>query len=423
VTWESNRKIGFITIGCRANQADTARMESLFPPDNIVNPKNNESCEILVINTCAVTARAEADARKLIRRAKRINPDVEIIVTGCAVQVAPDKWTSMPEVTRVIGIKDRDNIHNLLNDAHFDEDLPIAPPSGGVLGPTPMSGHRSRPFLKIQDGCSRGCSYCIVPTARGSERSRPPELIADDIARLTKAGYREIVLTGVHLGRWGRDIGLRFSNLLDLLENTDKQARIRLSSLEPMDLTPDLLLRMIANPIICPHFHLPLQSGDQSILDAMKRGHRLEDYAKLLDCIKTNEPDASIGTDIMVGFPGETDETHNNTMDFLKNLPLTYLHIFKFSPRPGTIASEMPGRPYGPDVHRRMKELMSIDNAARRRFRSSQAGTTREFLIETPDSPDKLLTALSDNYLRIFLSNSGMLKRIGNLIQLSIDNI
>ena len=413
--------VAFATIGCRANQADTARMISILPHGFREVKIDSDDCDIIIINTCAVTSRAEADARKIIRRARRRSPSSTIVVTGCAAQTGSDKYASMPEVDHVIGIAQRDRIDEILGSISDTPRILHEKPSGGVLGPTPLDGHRSRPFLKIQDGCSRGCAYCIVPKARGPERSRPMELILDDIAALSDTGYREIVLTGVHLGRWGIDLDLQFDDLLEALDKIDPDTRIRLSSIEPMDLTPDLIRRIIEHPRICPHLHIPLQSGDQDILDSMGRGHTLQEYESLLLAAIEADPDVGIGTDVMVGFPGEDISSHQNTINYIKSLPISFLHIFKYSPRSGTSAFGMKNRPDGRDVHQRMKEMKSLDAAKRAAFRKSQNGRTRMCLVESPPWPPGYITALSDNYLRIRIQKGPDAPRAGQVVPVTID--
>lgn len=392
-----------------------------MPENSIEVDPWTDSCDLVIINTCAVTARAEADARKLIRRAKRANPGSKILVTGCAVQVESKKWSDMPEVDLVIGLRDRDEIKKYITKNVGDIELEIGKPSGGVDGPTPLKGHRSRPFLKIQDGCTRGCAYCIVPIARGPERSRQPDLIREDIHNLYNAGFREIVLTGVHLGRWGIDLGMNLSGLLDLFDEIDLDIRFRLSSLEPMDLTPALVKRIIAHPLICPHLHIPLQSGDPKILDLMGRDHSLEHYTELLDAALMTDPDIALGTDIMVGFPGEDDESFLNTFNYLEDSPLTYLHIFTWSPRNGTRAVDMPNRPQGRIVRGYMKQLKELDRLKRRRFIESQIGNIRPCLVEHPPYKSGVITALSDNYIRLNLLSKNNLNSIGQVIPIKID--
>lgn len=414
-------KIGFITIGCRANQADTARMISLLPSNAVEADPMTEPCDIAIINTCTVTSRAEADARKLIRRIKRKQNDIKILVTGCAVQVDKNPWSDMPEVDLVIGLNDRDDIQKFIRENLAVVEPEIKSPSGGVDGPTPLKGHKSRPFLKIQDGCSRGCAYCIVPKARGPERSRQLDLIREDIFKLHNHGYNEIVLTGVHLGRWGYDFGSDLNDLIEMLDKIILDIRFRFSSLEPMDLTPEIIERLIGHPKICPHLHLPLQSGDQKILDLMGRGHSLDDYTRLLDAAMKTNPDTALGTDIMIGFPGEDDESFLNSFNYLKEIPLTYLHIFTYSPRKGTRAAAMPGNPPGKTVKDRLDALKKLDKEKRQAFYRSQDGRIRPFLIENPRFKSGPMTALSDNYIRVNLAHSNYDLKPGQVIPMRLD--
>ena len=398
-------------------------MISSLPSGAIEVDPWKEHCDIAIINTCAVTSRAESDARKLIRRISRRHENARIIVTGCAAQVDESRWSDMPEVDLVVGLNDRDAIDKYFQENQVIKNQEFSTPTGGVDGPTPLSGHRSRPFLKIQDGCSRGCAYCIVPKARGPERSRRPELIREDIHTFADAGYKEIVLTGVHLGRWGIDFGSDLNVLLDILGDIDLDVRFRFSSLEPMDLTPDLVGRIVGHPKICPHLHLPLQSGDQNILDLMGRDHSPDQYLDLLNAAIDMNPDTALGTDIMIGFPGEDDKSFQITLNFLKQIPLTYLHIFTFSPREGTRAAGMPGKPPGEAVRGRLDALKSLDQAKRHEFRKSQAGKVRPFLIEKPERKAGIITALSDNYIRIQLTGDKYQNPPGQVVPMRIDII
>lgn len=414
-------QVAFLTVGCRANQADTTRIIASFPPGSVSVDLETGECDFVVINTCAVTARAEADCRKLIRRARRLNPDAEIIVTGCASQVEPETWSSIPEVDLVVGILDRDKIGEMLDKEAFAVHAEIPEPGGGVLGPTPLKGHKSRPFLKVQDGCSRGCTYCIVPRARGPERSRPPGLIAEDIRLLSEAGFREIVITGVHLGRWGRDLKFSFEQLLETLSQAPESVRIRLSSIEPMDLTPGLVRQILTHPRICPHLHMPLQSADDRILDLMGRGHTIRDYGTLLEAAVESNPDVAIGTDIMVGFPGEDKSAFESTLKFVSDSPFAYLHVFTYSPRRLTPAANMSGRPAGDEVKARMKELRKVDMAKRRGFVGVFQGRALPCLIESPQRPSEPLTALSSNFIRLRIPPSEDRYVPGHIVMLTID--
>ena len=417
-------RIAFITIGCRTNQADTSRMISSMPvPFELIDLDNpgNTQCDFVVVNTCTVTSRADVDGRKAVRRAKKKFPDAKIIVTGCSAQINPSAWILMPEVDKVIGIKERDNLSECLAIRSGEKSVVVGRPSGGVDGPPAISGHKSRPFLKIQDGCSRGCTYCIVPRARGPERSRTADRIIEDIERLSNEGFREIVLTGIHLGRWGIDLGENFQTLLENLDRVKSDVRIRLSSIEPMDLTPDLIQRIFSHRLICPHLHIPLQSGDQAILDSMGRGHSIEHFTNLIDAIIKTRPDSAIGTDILIGFPGETNESFEITASYVSSQPFTYLHIFSWSPREGTPASRMANRPIGSSVTERVKTLKGIDLEKRKKFLNANHGMKRPFLIETPSVKSKKITALSDNYVRVLAEGPKGRIAAGTIVSLIID--
>lgn len=396
-------------------------MMSKLPPGYSLTQIESESCDVVVINTCMVTSKAEADCRKYIRRTRKEYPKAKIIVTGCASQVNPEKWASMPEVDQVIGIFERDKLDEILVDGSSSKII-VSKPSGGVLGPTPLTGHRSRPFLKIQDGCSRGCSYCIVPFARGPERSRPLNLIKNDIAKLIDSGYKEIVLTGVHLGRWGQDINLSLEHLLEVLAGV-QGARIRFSSIEPMDINKSHIRMILTNPRICPHLHVPLQSGDNRILQAMKRGHQVDDYLELVGHAISINPDVAIGTDIMTGFPGEDDLAFRNTMEVLSKFPFAYLHVFKFSPRPGTCISRNSNEPSGVVTSERMKQLKNLDICKRREFAEKFHGRIMECLVEAPEEDSKQIIALTGNFIHISIDEQCPRSIIGQLKSFVLDTI
>jgi threonylcarbamoyladenosine tRNA methylthiotransferase MtaB len=262
-----------------------------------------------------------------------------------------------------------------------------------------------------------------VPRARGPERSRPPDLIAKDIDLLAREGFQEIVLTGIHLGRWGRDLSLDLHRLLEVLEGIPSNVRIRLSSIEPMDLTPNLVGDIISHPRICPHLHIPLQSADDNILRAMGRGHTAADFAELIHAAVETNPDVAIGTDIMVGFPGEGDTEFRNTLRFVSERPFAYLHVFTFSPREGTPAARMPDRPPGDLVKERMRLLKEVDRTRRSAFRTSFQGRTLPCLIESSRNAAGLLTALSHNYIRISIPAIDKGVRPGQVVPLLIDTI
>ncbi|HEX9745412.1 MAG TPA: tRNA (N(6)-L-threonylcarbamoyladenosine(37)-C(2))-methylthiotransferase MtaB [bacterium] len=414
-------KASFITVGCRANQADTARMLSSLPLNIEAVDYNSPDCDIVFINTCTVTSQADADGRNLVRRARKKHPQSRIVVTGCSASVDPAPWEKMPEVDHVISLAERDDLASWLHAPGIGTEHIIDPEETGVAGPTPLSGHKSRPFVKIQDGCTRGCTYCIVPKARGGERSRKLELILDDIYRLVDAGYPEIVLTGVHLGRWGWDHDMDFRDLISSLDKIPSGSRIRFSSIEPMDLDRDLVKEIISHPKVCPHLHIPLQSGDNEILRRMARAHNVKHYEEIVRAAIETNPDIAIGTDIMVGFPGENDELYKNSFNFVKSIPFSYLHVFRYSPRKNTPAASMPGRADGVDVKNRMKDFKRLDKDLRKAYKQRFHGQVLPCLIEIPTENDTRINALSDNYIRLELSESRLNSGIGKILPLRID--
>jgi len=416
-------KIGILTIGCRANQSDSSTMATLLSRKHDVTDPWSSECDIVIINTCTVTSRADADARKLTRRARRKHPDAMIIVTGCAVQVDPEKWAGMNEVDLVVGIRDRAAIDEIIEKEINQKSIITGPPSGGIDGPTPLYMHRSRPFLKIQDGCSRGCAYCIVPRARGPERSRPLDLIRKDIHNLSEAGYREIVFTGVHLGRWGYEFGTDLNAVLDMIEKIDMDVRFRFSSLEPMDLDPDFVRRLLSIPNVCPHLHLPLQSADDGVLNLMGRGHTISQYENLLEAAVETCPDVSLGADILTGFPGETESAFTNTLKFLNDSPLTYLHVFPYSPRERTGAIKMSGAVPNREISRRVADLHAVDLRLRKKFLESQAGKVRNCLIETGLTDSGSYTGLTDNYISLELKGENTDILMGHIVPVRVDII
>jgi threonylcarbamoyladenosine tRNA methylthiotransferase MtaB len=413
--------IAFLTIGCRANQADTSGMVSAITSRCNVVDLESDHCDIVIVNTCAVTSRAESDCRKLIRRARKLHSNSLIVVTGCATNVNRTSWESMPEVNRVVDFREPGTLAEIISTSNAN--TPIPEIGQGIYAPTPIHGHKSRPFLKIQDGCSRGCTYCIVPKARGPERSRPLDQVRYDLKLLSEAGFEEIVITGIHLGRWGCDLGLGLRQLLDIFNSIPSNVRIRLSSIEPMDLTPELVREILTSPRICPHLHIPLQSADDRILKAMGRGHTIADFKKIIEaCIDAN-PDVAIGTDIMVGFPGEDEDAFQNTLRYTTELPFAYLHVFTYSPRPLTVAATMPDRPTGEAVKERMRLLKKIDASHRSSYRRAFQGRILPFLIESPAIQGCLPTALSHNYIRIYLQAIEKDLRAGQVVPLILDTI
>jgi threonylcarbamoyladenosine tRNA methylthiotransferase MtaB len=389
-------------FGCRATQADGAALEAQLAERGLAAAPTAEGADLVVLNTCTVTAEADHDARTAIRRVHRENPTARILVTGCYAQRAPDDLAAMPGVTWVVGNSHKTQIADLVTDDP-------TPYHGQILigdifatrdiltAPTiDSTGDRTRPNLKIQDGCHNRCSFCVIPFVRGKSRYVSADEVVSQV-RAIAANYREVVLSGINLGRWGREAGsqMRLPDLLRrVLTETDIQ-RIRLSSVEPMDFSDDLLGLMAATPRIAKHVHAPLQSGSDAILRRMHRKYRPRHYADRVTKARHLMPDAAIGADVMTGFPGETDALFEESRQFIDAMPFTYLHVFTYSERPGTAAVAMPNAvpiPVRKERNRVLRELAARRNAA---FRESLLG--REFTAVTLDPPG---LALTDNFVR-----------------------
>ncbi|MBI3050817.1 MAG: tRNA (N(6)-L-threonylcarbamoyladenosine(37)-C(2))-methylthiotransferase MtaB [Acidobacteria bacterium] len=394
-------KYAVVTFGCRVNQADSLAIEgALRARGAIAVPP--EQADLVVVNTCSVTASADQAARQTIRRVTRVNPAVRVVVTGCYATRRPDDLAPLPNVVRVVPNADKETLVDRVAD---DFGLTTAERFGsgeGACGSTlePGVAGRTALTLRVQTGCEERCSYCIIPLTRGASRSRPVAQVLADIERAVAAGYKEIAVTGVHLGSYGRDLGdgCSLAALLTALARVDADVLFRISSLEPMDCTPAVVDLMASSPRFAPHFHLPLQHGSDEMLRAMWRPYTVAYYRDLIARIRRVLPDAAIGSDIIVGFPGETSAHFDEMRRVLEDLPLTHLHVFPYSDRPGTEASRLEPKVDGRAIRERAREVRAIGEAMARRFRQSQVGRTLRAL--TVDEGQSVVT---ENYLKLRL--------------------
>lgn len=393
-------------FGCRASQADGAALEASLAEKGLTH---SATPDLIVFNTCTVTASADQDLRYLIRRTKRENPNARILVTGCYAQRSAEEIAGLEGVNWVVGNSHKGSIGDIVTEnptpyhaeVHvgniFDQNEFFTAP---VEGP---AGDRARPNLKIQDGCNNRCSFCVIPSVRGKSRSAQPEWVLAETERLASGGYPEIVLTGINLGRWGREwgAGRQLPDLLRRMLDETSIRSIRLSSVEPMDFTTQLLELMSSTPRIAKHVHAPLQSGSDSVLRRMHRKYRPRHYEDRLRLARHLMPDAAIGADVMVGFPGETDEEFEASRAFIEAMPLTYLHVFTYSERPGTKAAAM-AAPVPVEVRReRNRILQELSLAKTRQFHLSLLG--RRFSAVTLNDRG---TALTTNYVRVQLNEA-----------------
>jgi threonylcarbamoyladenosine tRNA methylthiotransferase MtaB len=381
-------KYAIVTFGCRVNQADSLRMEEDFRARGGIATAAADA-DVVVVNTCSVTATADQGARQAIRRIARDNPASRIVVTGCYATRCEADVAALPNVVQVVRNSEKDTLVERVADGDGPCGAAIEP---GVAGRTAFT-------LRVQTGCEERCAYCIIPSTRGAARSLPIDDVVGEVRRISAAGFKEIALTGVHLGSYGRDLpsSRTLIDLLMALEQMDADVVFRISSLEPMDCTSAIVdLVASSGGRFAPHFHLPLQHASDRMLVAMRRPYTLGNYHRLVDAVHARLPDASIGSDMIVGYPGETNEDFSANLDYLPSSPLTHLHVFPYSDRPGTAATAMREKVDGLTIRERGMRLRQIGAGLTRRFHASQAGTTRPAL--TLEDGRLVVT---DNYLKV----------------------
>jgi len=405
---ESRKTVAVTTLGCKVNQYESAAFVAGFKERGMEVVPFSQPADVYVINSCAVTGKAGAQTRQTIRRALKTNPDARIVVTGCYAQVATQEVLDIAD--RPICVVGNGNKHLLVDIALSNRlcDLEIYM---GDIGrkkeicdlPVTGFGGRTRAYLKIQDGCNNFCSYCIVPYARGRVRSLPPDQALEQLAVFAREGFRELVFTGIHVGMYGQDLDPRLS-LLDLMRQAAAQPyemRYRISSLEPGELSPELLDFLAGEEKFMPHFHLPLQSGDPQILKNMNRRYTADAFEEVVNRIVAVMPGAAIGLDVLVGFPGESDAAFMRTVELIERLPISYLHVFPFSRRPGTVAEKMPGQIPGPDKDERAALLKELDHKKRTAFYGSQVGSVRRVLAEGKRNRFRMMRGFTENYVPV----------------------
>lgn len=405
------------TLGCKVNQYDSWQLARALRAKGFRQVPFGAPADVVIINSCTVTHVAEAKSRKLAARARRVSPDGLVILTGCAAELMVQRGISLPSVDLLAGndVKPElpDRIVALLKErwrqasAPSVDPLPYAQPL--MDEPSDETHERARAFLKVQEGCDKFCTFCVIPFTRGQPRSKPMAQVLEEAAELVNdLGFREIVLTGVCLTLWGREWGLTLADLLQRLHDLEGLERLRLSSLDPRDLDEAFARCCAELPKVCRHFHISLQAGDDDLLRAMGRGHDRAYFRALVAAFRRHMPDAAFTTDVMVGFPGETEEQFANTVAFVREIGFMHLHVFRFSPRPGTVAATL--RPTVPAevAEARAAQLSALSKELWQKFAQQFVGTTRRVLVETcrplgePPLPDGFeLSGLTDNYLRV----------------------
>ena len=403
---KQQERVAFCTLGCKVNQNETELMEAMFLQAGFQVTSFEQPADVYVINTCTVTHISDQKSRQMIRRAKNIQADAIVVVTGCYAQVAPEDIAKIEDVDIILGTNKRHEIIErvrefqqnrkrqqtvLPKDELFEfEEIDIS-----------REIHHTRAYLKVQDGCEQFCTYCIIPYARGPLRSREMENCLAEAKRLEQAGFQELILTGIHLGAYGKEHG-RYT-LADLCEKILKEtkiARIRLSSLEPTEVSDHLLQLMIDSPRMCRHLHLPLQAGTDSVLERMNRPYRTDDYRREISKIREAVEDIAISTDLMVGFPGETDEDFADSLAFCDEMQFSSMHIFKYSPRTGTPAADYPNQVKHEVKNLRSGQMQEMANKNAHAYLTKHIGEKVEVLVEEQDKNGNWL-GHTDNYLKV----------------------
>jgi len=410
-----NKRFKIVTLGCKVNQCESAAIGHTLTSARYRETGSQADPDVIIINTCSVTGRAAMQSRQAIRQAIRQYPEARIVVTGCYAQTEPETVSAIQGIHHIVGHRDKLQIVRTLDETDASPH-PLGPIKRSSSEdcvfsalPSITNEARTRAFLKIQDGCDTRCSYCIVPYARGGSRSMPVSDVLDHMAQLAVAGFREVVLTGIHLGAYGLDLTppTSLAQLLSLLTRTGTTDRIRLSSIEPKEINPRIIqLAAQSKGKICRHFHIPLQSGDDDILRRMGRPYTREQFAQIVQSVHGDIPGVAIGADVMAGFPGETQEAFENTYRLLESLPVAYLHVFPFSPRKGTPAAD-----YTPKVPQRIskarcRQLRQLGERKKEAFYRKMIGQSLQVLVQK-GSPDQKGRAegLSDNYIPVVLNN------------------
>lgn len=404
------KKVAFHTLGCKVNQYETQAMSELFEKAGYTVVPDSEMADAYVINTCTVTSIGDKKSRQFIRRVKRNNPNSIVAVVGCYAQTAAAEVMNIEGVNIVMGTNDRNKIVDYVEDCQPHEKINIVDDIMKVREFEEMTVEeikgKTRAFLKIQEGCNQYCSYCIIPYARGPVRSRRREDIFKEVKTLVANGFKEVVLTGIHVASYGKDFK-EDNSLIDVIKGInqiDGLERIRLSSLEPTLFTEGFLKELSALEKVCQHFHLSLQSGCDKILKAMNRRYTTQQYREIVEAIRRVYPDVALTTDIIAGFPGETDEDFRETYEFVKEMAFSDIHVFKYSPRKGTPAADYKEQVDGMKKHRRSEELITLGEEMRVKYQRQFLGDIKEVLFETEtkDKPE-YIEGLTNNYLKVLV--------------------
>lgn len=420
-----NKKIAFITLGCKVNLYDTEAMAELFTEKGYEVVDFEEYADVYLINTCTVTNLGDKKSRQMIRRAKRINPNSVVVATGCYAQVASEEVAKIEGINIVIGTKNRSEIVETVEN-YVDENGVVNNVSD-IMGekefePLQISRltNRTRAYIKIQEGCNRYCTYCIIPYARGPIRSRKPEEVIEEVKKLAENGFKEVVLTGIHVASYGLDLGnITLADIIEKVHSVNSIERIRFSSMEPLAIDDDFVARMAKLPKVCDHYHLSLQSGCNRTLKRMNRKYNAEQYAEACERLRNAFPNVAITTDIIVGFPDETEEDFKESLAFAKKMKLDKIHTFPYSPKKGTPAAKMKNQISGDVKSQRSKEMIALSDKMNIDFLNNNIGKTVPVLFE--DMENGFWQGHTTNYIKVLVKSDENLNN--KIVDVKLDKI
>ena len=420
-----NKKIAFITLGCKVNLYDTEAMAELFTEKGYEVVDFEEYADVYLINTCTVTNLGDKKSRQMIRRAKRINPNSVVVATGCYAQVASEEVAKIEGINIVIGTINRSEIVETVE--NYVTENGVVNNVSDIMGekefePLQISRltNRTRAYIKIQEGCNRYCTYCIIPYARGPIRSRKPEEVVEEVKKLAENGFKEVVLTGIHVASYGLDLGnITLADIIEKVHSVDGIERIRFSSMEPLAIDNEFVARMSKLPKVCDHYHLSLQSGCNRTLKRMNRKYNAEQYAEACERLRNAFPNVAITTDIIVGFPDETEEDFKESLAFAERMKLDKIHTFPYSPKKGTPAAKMKNQISGDVKSQRSKEMIALSDKMNIDFLNNNIGKTVPVLFE--DMENGFWQGHTTNYIKVLAKSDENLNN--KIVDVKLDKI
>lgn len=420
-----NKKIAFITLGCKVNLYDTEAMAELFTEKGYEVVDFEEYADVYLINTCTVTNLGDKKSRQMIRRAKRINPNSVVVATGCYAQVASEEVAKIEGINIVMGTKNRSEIVETVE--NYVAENGVVNNVSDIMGekefePLQISRltNRTRAYIKIQEGCNRYCTYCIIPYARGPIRSRKPEEVIEEVKKLAENGFKEVVLTGIHVASYGLDLGnITLADIIEKVHSVNGIERIRFSSMEPLAIDDDFVARMAKLPKVCDHYHLSLQSGCNRTLKRMNRKYNAEQYAEACERLRNAFPNVAITTDIIVGFPDETEEDFKESLAFAEKMKLDKIHTFPYSPKKGTPAAKMKNQISGDVKSQRSKEMIALSDKMNIDFLNNNIGKTVPVLFE--DMENGFWQGHTTNYIKVLVKSDENLNN--KIVDVKLDKI